>query len=242
MKNASRPEEPPLNHSNSSFGPPSIIFCLILMALLVAILLPPLNGRHTAKVVYCLANLKSIALASNMYQSENAGMFPSAGDGTPRNEDWIYWQTSRDPKGGALVSYMGNLFVKKVYICPDVNISRPANIYQYSYTANVNILILNGSTIPGMPAEPVRYGEIKSPSTKILFVEEDNASIDDAAWEPQNWTPTGKTNVLATLHDKFQGDASGLGKGTASFADGHAELIERKEAMRPIFYDPWALR
>ncbi len=240
-----------------------LLVVVAIIALLIAILIPSLGkAREKAKLMKCMANLKGLGLASFMYQGENNGSYPCGGHSKEWEHDWVYWQTPRTvfPAGaiattitttpptspyaryGALVQYMGNSFNPKCYICPSDPLTRTtATSYQYSYTANVFIFFLpdevGGATFPANYGN-VKFSAIRAPSNKVILVEEDASSIDDAAWFPYNWSP-GAGNVLSIYHDKSVSDkTSTKGKGPATFADGHAEPINRADAQSPACYDP----
>jgi len=204
--------------------------------------LPPLGGSHImARTVQCLSNLKSLGLASYMYQNDYSGLYPAAGSATPVYNDWVYWQPGRDVNKGMLVPYMGNIFKPKPYTCPDdaTAAKRPANVYQYSYTANVNVFINENSTAAGIPNTPLNFKKIRNPAMKIMLVEEDSASIDDAAWEPQRWKARSAHNILSVRHFKMTTSATpNTGNANACFADGHSEWVQRADAMTAHFYDP----
>ncbi|HVT81184.1 MAG TPA: DUF1559 domain-containing protein [Phycisphaerae bacterium] len=232
-----------------------LLVVVAIIALLIAILLPSLGkAREKAKVVQCMSNLKGLGLAAFMYQGENGGSFPCGGHSKPELHDWVYWQTNRTvaPAGavqtvvnttpptspyakyGALVPYMGGGFNPKSYICPSDPMTRTsASAYQYSYTANVYIFFLPNTTTISPTYSNVKYFAIRSPSRKIMLVEEDTASIDDAAWLPPG-------NTISIYHDKTVAikDATTKGKGTAAFADGHAEFLLRPDAQSPAYFDP----
>lgn len=61
-----------------------LLVVIAIIALLVSILLPSLNqARELAKKAVCMANLKNIGLASNMYSNEYDDIFPSVNGETP---------------------------------------------------------------------------------------------------------------------------------------------------------------
>ena len=245
----------PTGRGNSARGFTLIELLVVvaIIALLIAILLPSLGkAREKAKLVRCLSNLKSLGLASFMYQNENNGYFPCGGHSTLWAHDWVFWQTAppygnwpapgRDPKGGALVTYMGGNFNPKTFICSSDPLTRATpTTFQYSYTANVEIFFLPDAVgRAGFPTSAIRYANIRSPSGKIMLVEEDASSIDDAAWDPIGWA-VGAKNVLSIYHDKTVSSMdTTMGKGPASFADGHSETVLRADAQTARYYDPTA--
>ena len=230
----------PRRRRGTAFTLIELLVVVAIIALLIAILLPSLGrAREKAKLTQCLSNLRQLGLASFMYQGENNGYFPCGGHGTQEKNDWIFWQTGRDPNGGALVPYMGGSFNKKPFICPsDPHTRAKADAYAYSYTANVCIFFLPGEPAP-FPASAIRFTAIRSPSSKIELVEEDALAIDDASWAPMNYSKDQK-NVLSVRHDKTTEDNTKLnwGKGPATFVDGHSETVLRADAMSPLLYDP----
>src|SRR3954471_24903089 len=71
-----------------------------IIAVLIGILLPALGrAREQANKITCGSNLRQIGLAFVMYCNDNKGLFPGPGSNSePKDEDWIYWQTTRNFK------------------------------------------------------------------------------------------------------------------------------------------------
>jgi prepilin-type processing-associated H-X9-DG protein len=208
--------------------------------ILMMILLPSMGKAREGRGPPCLANLKALGTATYMYQQDYNGYFPAPAGKTPAYKDWIFWQPGRDINKSLFCPYMGNTFISKVYICPQDTsaLKRPANTYQYSYSANVNVFILEGTTEPGIPNKPLRFSSVQNPANKIVLVEEDSAGIDDGAWEPQNWKAGYPKNALSLRHDKMATATPMSGRSNVNFMDGHSEATLRADAMTPRFYDP----
>jgi len=243
----------PRNHGGNGLA--TIGFFTSIVVLLIVILLPSLSRAREGSHRACLSNLKSLGLASYMYQNDYNGYLPAAGSATPAYNDWVYWQCSspygnwpadnaRDINKGMLVPYMGKIFTDKPYTCPQDTTcwpKRSGTTYQFSYTANANVFISENTTAPGIPNQPFRYASVAHPADKIMLVEEESASIDDAAWVPQNWKAGSTRNVLSDRHDKTASTAKpNAGRTNVAFMDSHVEAISRADALTAHFYDPLA--
>ncbi len=211
-----------------------------IIAVLIALLLPSLlRAREQAKQVSCLSNMRQLDMAFIMYVDQNKGRYPAPGVGA-LPDDWIYWQAGRDPNQGALVPYMGGIFIPDSYKCPSDNFGLHAlnNAYQYSYSVNEKICNwFNRQNVPRIPA--INLSQIYHPSQKILIIDESSETIDDACWAPQNYALDGH-NLLSNRHDRSQENSSdpNAGRGNVAFVDGHCEFISRKDSISPKYWDP----
>jgi prepilin-type N-terminal cleavage/methylation domain-containing protein/prepilin-type processing-associated H-X9-DG protein len=139
-------------------------------------------------------------------------------------------------------------------------------LYRYSYAINSLIATkegtpwgINAPSLANVPPPPagVSYGtesrswgrfsgkvsSIKNSSEILLFICEDELTVDDGSFSPNpyNWG-TGTIQAVATRHDnkiaKTKGNTYGVndpnqnGYGQVSFCDGHAERISRVDALR----------
>jgi prepilin-type N-terminal cleavage/methylation domain-containing protein/prepilin-type processing-associated H-X9-DG protein len=162
---------------------------------------------------------------------------------------------------------------EQVFVCPsDIREARPKNSgdnnggrggYPYSYSMNQNVTRTSGLSVykptwpagagPAPAAYPNgsrswglftgKYASIKSPSNIIMFVCEDEQTIDDGVFsaQPYNWG-TGYINAIAARHamnnKKAKGNVFGTanpnenGEGNVGFCDGHAERLSRVDALR----------
>ena len=91
-----------------------------------------------------------------------------------------------------------------------------------------------------------KLNNIKTPAQIIMYVCEDEQTIDDGVFaaSPWNWNATsGTLNMVASRHEtKFRstrGNVSGFtqlanqdARGNVAFCDGHAEFMSRVDAIR----------
>jgi prepilin-type N-terminal cleavage/methylation domain-containing protein/prepilin-type processing-associated H-X9-DG protein len=237
-----------------------------IIALLISILLPALSkAQESAKRISCLSNLRQLGGAMVMYVTANRGSFPRSAPYTNiKPYDWVSWLPGADPRDGALVPYLGG-FVKKIYICPtdDVNAHLKNSghpPYPYSYAINSRLNLWEpGATAPFQDDSyydkhdvATKITEVRIPAEKILFFEEDDASIDDGSG--RLLTP----NLLAVRHDRRNQNSPTINinllsgsisvpaseaRGNVVFCDGHADFVTRAYAHHPRHYEPkWELK
>jgi prepilin-type processing-associated H-X9-DG protein len=163
--------------------------------------------------------------------------------------------------------------LEELFRCPSDNLyMRPKNsadnnghrnMYRYSYSINVAVAwnvgnLFNIGWPAGAGAAPAGYdgktqrvwgkfngriSSIKRPNEIILFVCEDEQTIDDGAFtaQPYNWG-TGAINAVASRHSirkNARGNVAPFNtvdnqdaRGNVSFCDGHAEFFSRVDALR----------
>ncbi|HRK31014.1 MAG TPA: type II secretion system protein [Tepidisphaeraceae bacterium] len=238
-----------------------------IIALLVSVLLPTLNkAKESARQVKCMSNLKQLANATVQYINDNKTMLPAAAGGSPNWHlsnnvergvyDFLSWHRIADPVTGrtwpgepdlkitnsALAKYMSKDegVLEEIYRCPSDNLLARPNMnpnpalkkFRYSYSMNTFVAKRKAT-------------KIQSPSTKVLYVCEDELTLDDGLYNPQPgaWN-TGKINGVASRHrirqakarNDFGGGAISTANedclGNVSFVDGHAEIFSRKDALR----------
>jgi len=190
-------------------------------------------------------------------------------------EDWIFWnltlRPSNDPsvpasfftnvQNSAIARYIGN-FTTNLFRCPADRDApereaawrrQPAgqNPYLFSYTFTS---FVDGANNRGMAsiygaagAPPLHFktASIKSPSQKIMLLEENGSAlnhasvVDDGRWVPPD-------NVISGRH-KFSrsqrvplADYLRNGRGTVAFADGHVEAVPPRYGAGTdrTYYDP----
>lgn len=142
----------------------------------------------------------------------------------------------------------------QVYRCPADNLeNRPRNsgdnnggrgAYRYSYSINqyVRNPIASGDRIWGRFNGKIT--SIKGPQEIIMYVCEDEMSLDDGNFNPNpnNWHG-GLLNAVAGRHDSgnkklksnttaTEGNQNENARGNVAFCDGHAEFFNRVDALR----------
>ena len=221
-----------------------------ILTVLLALLMPAAaRAREQARSVQCASNLRQLGNAFVMYAIDNEQWYPHHGDWVVLYPaDWLHWQASRDPSRSAVARYLGP-FKPEVYRCPTDDVSaRPRVIteaFRYSYTFNHRL-----SSNPYSPWERVRGSEVRNAAAKILLMEEDSISIDDANFHP-GFVATPGENLLGTLHDPAKrwnfhdwstqplaNRPDRFERGNVVFADGHVAYVSREYAWDPNHFEP----
>lgn len=183
-------------------------------------------------------------------------------------DDWIFWEPDRDMNESALASYLGTYghMDQTIFRCPsdtewNAHIANPN--YKFSYSINWMICEPRSYANPAggfLPTGPysgrlemypnsdprlvpnLKNTQVRNSTGVILVVDESNDTIDDGCWAPQHGVnPASGKNMLANRHDRRNEDpnnATAVGRGNVCFCDGHAEFIERADAMTKEFFDP----
>jgi prepilin-type processing-associated H-X9-DG protein len=164
------------------------------------------------------------------------------------------WIASPDDAQGILNVHKINPTMESLYRCPSDSYEVRWNsndsstgAYNYSYAINVYYaypIEAGGARVDGSFSGKI--SSIKNASQKIMFVCQDDKTIDDGAYKPDpaKWDLTGKdtyTDLVASRHEsrskkatnKFnENEKKEEARGNVSFCDGHAEFFSRKDAMR----------
>ena len=232
-----------------------LLVVIAIISVLVAVIVPSLRlAKKHASGAVCLANEKNLVLAWVQYYTENDGRLVG-GNPWPGNAfERIAWvKAPQDDSGntyaanipefeyrmigirrGQLWSYMNS---EKAYHCPGDR--RMRDPMQEAYRSYSIIWTINGSYGLSYETDPIydigevahKHGEIKSPGSKLVFVEDQ----DDRGWNMGSWVvnPFGDrwTDALGSWH---------VDSGTLAFADGHAEKHKwRDQRTIDYFADPY---
>lgn len=154
-----------------------------------------------------------------LYSENNNDNFPAPGSKSiygPQPEHWNWWQAGRDINQSSIVPYISK-FKAQLFRCPqDIEATWPGQVYAYSYS--LNSLDLEGEVNPGMGSiitqdrklYAFKMAQVRTPSRKVMLVDEDRTTIDDSRWAP------GYANLIAKRHNA---------RGVVALADGHVQLV-----------------
>lgn len=231
-----------------------VVIGIILM--LVAVLLPAARKSIEAgRQATCLNHMRQIAQATQMYCLDNDGAYPSAaGTDEELKSDWIYWRNTKgtppynDVQKSALARYLAGS-IPTVFRCPSdtcdvrpVNQWSPSEPYLYSYSMN-GWIGASPTLSLGILHRWFQAKDVNNPSQVILFIDEDEQTIDDGMWYP---TYQQQHNQLSTRHDVnrdnpgLTGDVGfdGSVRGNVVFCDGHGEFVTRQFSWTQVNYNP----
>ena len=258
-----------------------------IIAVLIAMLLPALNrAREQARAAKCLSNLRQLTIATLSYCNNSKGMFPGQGSKGMTKTDWIAWGDApqeNDPTqatwidNSALQPYIGATgdVLKTLLRCESDDVNARARmteptVYRYSYS--LNQLLTRPDQFRGLPygyagpsGKPIKIGQVRNASNKVMFVEEDSKTIDDGIWKPflidtttnpptyfnggfapgasptqiSPTNPNAAPNQIADRHSVAKDRYAADGRGNVSFCDGHAEFFSRVDIGKQEFHDPF---
>jgi prepilin-type processing-associated H-X9-DG protein/prepilin-type N-terminal cleavage/methylation domain-containing protein len=213
-----------------------------IIGVLAGLLLPTLGkAKEKGRQAICLSNQKQVAMAFHLYLEEQKEQFPAPGSQMlygPLPEDWLHWQWNRAIRGSAIAPYAGDATVlKKLFRCPtdakaaDLAYTQTAMQGDYGFSYAMTALRLTNDVNAGLALAldrntgrrfPFLLGQVKNPSAKIVFVEEDRTTLNDARWMPEH-------NLISRRHN---------GRSNVGLVDGHVETVERSFAKNPAHFLP----
>ncbi len=222
---------------------------IAIIALLIGLLLPAVGAaREQGRKTQCSSNLRQLAIAWTMYLNENKYLLPAPSQGLVNRiskYDWFYWRPGQDPNDSRLAPYLGRPLNLNVFRCPSDDVDQHtandgSGPYRYSYA--MNIFLSNpqefpvGALMNKAFTKNLKIQNVKNSSEKILFIEEEERTINDGAWASKivvGRPPTfPSVDRLASRHERRKNSISDTeARGNAAFADGHVEYITRGYAQ-----------
>ncbi|RMG25851.1 MAG: prepilin-type N-terminal cleavage/methylation domain-containing protein [Armatimonadetes bacterium] len=147
----------------SAFTLIELLVVIAIIAILAAILFPVImRAREAAKASACASNIRNLALAVDLYQTDHDGRFPLAA--YAEGASFKLWHDMTDP-------YLNN---KQVWHCPSSTVSKAdangAITSHYGYNAlYLTTIALDFSNAQQHTA--FQTSDIANPSETVLFIE-----------------------------------------------------------------------
>ena len=239
---------PGLAHSlrRHAFTLIELLVVIAIIAILAALLLPALaRAKSKAQQIYCVNNLKQLALGVTMYAQECSDYYPS--NSTPQGAHalanlgnwvtgWLDWGKGQPIGANTNKSYLmdgslGPYMAKSLgcYRCPADNYASTVGVRNRTVAMNSFVGDYNGTM--------VRFGNSAyrvfnkssdftrpGPSMTFVFLDECPDSINDGLFQ-MNMTAVRWSDIVGSLHN---------GGGGLSFADGHAEVHKWRDSITKL--------
>lgn len=219
-----------------------LLIVIGIIGILAGLLLPVLSrAKEKGRQAVCLSNQKQVAMAFHLYLEEQKEQFPAPGSQMlygPLSEDWLHWQWNRDIAKSAIAPYAGDqTTLKKLFRCPtdskaaDLAYTQPSQLGGYGFSYAMTALRLTNDINAGLALAwdrntgrryPFMLAQVKNPASKIVFVEEDRLTLNDARWMPEH-------NAISRRHN---------GRSSVGMVDGHVETVNRAFAQEPAHFLP----
>ncbi len=136
-----------------------LVVVISIILILAAMLLPVFERAvKSAEAISCLANVRNLALASQLYTSDYDGRLPPALLDLPDSTKQNCWDV-------LLLPYVGS---RQIYLCCADENSTPGPAYTNSVTHSYGIN-LDVAMVGGYPGASLRSTQIPRPCEAILF-------------------------------------------------------------------------
>ena len=218
-----------------------LLVVIAIIAILAGLLLPALSkAKEGARSVKCKSNMRQITLGTLIYVDDNQDYLPWAG-GVDRDlpPDWVfggqpsadtrneaYWRNPPPSFGfhaeaGSIFAYVTGTQIHRINNRVDLTHTNTYDVYRCPSTGpigralRVNFSINNYIDGQENPPKGVLLSRIKTPTQKVLLVNEDPKTMHNASFNPGG-SAAGGTLVL---HN---------GKVNIGFVDGNIESLKHK--------------
>ncbi|MFH1732657.1 MAG: prepilin-type N-terminal cleavage/methylation domain-containing protein [Planctomycetota bacterium] len=210
-----------------------LLVVIAIIGILTGMLLPALgHARESARSVRCVANLKQIVMAWQIYADNHEGQacpsyYYSAGFTV--EDAWDFSFKVADPSQWGY-GFLGKYIKEgRINSCPSYN---PPTTWGRPYTGYAyNATYISGDVIAGIPSAKV--SQIRAPSRTVVFAD---AGFGKPV-TPCNYlrAPSDKLFIAGKVHFCHQSTAN------VAYADGHVASVDKKYRYDPATPDVGAL-
>jgi prepilin-type processing-associated H-X9-DG protein len=232
-----------------------------IIVVIIGILLPTIGkARESARRARCVSNMTSIGHGLTAYCMDNNGAFPATASAATTaastlQADWIYWRpTTTTPAENDKFYFAKSPIMKmlgtqdeSILRCPSDDVEAravstpPYGTYKYSYVMNYMMTAPAFAIAAAANKAAGRLTAVKSPSSKVLLYEEDEATIDDGTGEVDVQDSNGYKSLLSVRHERakrsddpnFKKQLDLVHHGNVLFCDGHIDLMSQKDLHDP---------
>ncbi|MBI4023391.1 MAG: type II secretion system protein [Verrucomicrobia bacterium] len=200
-----------------------LLVVVAIISILAALLMPALrNARDRAKQIYCINNLKQLAVAVFLYANEADGKFP------------LVWYNGEGPWAWKLTAYVKNT---KLYNCPSNPIPYDgygaAPPWCLSYGLNAWLNTFDGG---GTPIDGIGLAQVARSAETIMLIDhyryDATCSPGALGWmDPSIVDATAHGNLvgwypaLASIGKRLRGFDLHGAVGNVCFVDGHVSAL-----------------
>lgn len=224
-----------------------LLVVIAVIGLLLGLLLPALlHSKAAARKASCLSNLRQVAIAFELYTTDQAQRLPLNYDGLAGREwvpNWAYgnmadfgdrrdYEALLDPARTLLAPYLTD---HRLFKCPA---DRTAAVRSLSLNCRVNPVRLNAPPrwlAGGGTNYPIfrRTMDVLSPSMTFTVLDEEEAMINDGYFAvdlSNTGEPDGRGTPIPLVIMDFPAQRHSRGASVA-YGDGHVELVRWRDAL-----------
>ena len=200
-----------------------LLVVISIIALLIAILLPTLQGaRRAAWSANCLSNVRQLNIAGYTYATEFDGHLPRIASGSSPYLDKEYWWMQLQPYLNAAGSTAGEVAKADIFACPE-----QAAVYGTSGRTYGQNKYAGWGQGPGGGVAVFTLDDTVSPTKTLLYGE--------GQWGLSSWS------IWLSTKNTIADDAVGITPvhinetANIGFMDGHASAVEYSKIPKRTF-------